>query len=110
MSQFVLPALTITGRKDSVKIATFNGTPFVIDLVRRGDVEMDVGESLRWLADATLDGYMRGLCGLPAGDVLNVPLRIFNSENAKEAGDPAEFNKGYGDADVEGFRKLWGLH
>ena len=78
---FVLPALTITGRKDSVKIATFNGTPFVIDLVRRGDVEMDVGESLRWLADATLDGYMRGPCGLPAGDVLNVPIvAYFDSE------------------------------
>jgi ribose transport system substrate-binding protein len=109
MAQFVVPALTITGRKDNVKIATFNGTPFVIDLVRRGDVEMDVGESLSWLAEATLDGYMRGLCGQSAGDVLNIPLRIFDAENAKEAGEPAEFNKGYGDADVEGFRKLWGL-
>ena len=36
MSQFVIPAITITGKKDSVKIATFNGTPFVIDAVRRG--------------------------------------------------------------------------
>ena len=34
MSQFVIPAITITGKKDSVKIATFNGTPF--DAVQKG--------------------------------------------------------------------------
>lgn len=107
MSQFVLPALNITGRKD-VKIVSFNGTPFVLDLVRKGDVEMDVGENLDWIGRATLDGYMRALCNLPVPDKLNVPLYIFNSSNAADAGVPAEFNKGYGDG-VNGFAKLWEL-
>ena len=109
MSQFVLPALTITGHRKDVKIATFNGTPFVIDMVRNGDVEMDVGESLGWIARATLDGYMRNFCGLPSGDTLNVPLYIFDAKNAKDAGIPANFDQGYGDKHIAGFNKLWGL-
>jgi len=107
MAQFVLPALNITGRKD-VKIVSFNGTPFVLDLVRKGDVEMDVGENLDWIGRATLDGYMRALCNLPVPDQLNVPLYTFDASNAVEAGVPAEFNKGYGDG-VDGFAKLWQL-
>lgn len=109
MSQFVLPALAITGKKDTVKIASFNGTPEVLDMVRNGDVEMDVGESLSWMARSMLDGYVRGMCGMEGGDTLNVPLRIFTKANVEDAGVPAAFNKGYGDSDVEGFNKLWGV-
>jgi len=109
MSQFVLPALAITAKKEEVKIATFNGTPEVINTVRTGDVEMDVGESLSWMARSMLDGYMRGLCGKDGGKELNVPLRIFSKDNAAEAGVPAAFNQGYGDSDVAGFNKLWGV-
>ncbi len=109
MSQFVLPALTLTGNRGKVKIATFNGTPFIIDMLRRGDVEMDVGESLGWIARATLDGYMRNLCGMPVSDTLGVPLFIFSAANAKTAGVPATFDQGYGDKHVAGFGKLWSL-
>ncbi len=109
MSQFVLPGLTLTGHRKDVKIATFNGTPFIIDMVRKGDVEMDVGESLGWIARSTLDGYMRNFCGLPSGDTLNVPLYIFDASNAKDAGIPANFDQGYGDKHISGFDKLWGL-
>jgi ribose transport system substrate-binding protein len=109
MAQFVLPALTITGHRKDVKIATFNGTPFILDMLRKGDVEMDVGESLGWIARSTMDGYMRGLCGLPTYDALNVPLYIFSDANVKSAGIPAEFDKGYGDKQVAGFAKLWEL-
>lgn len=109
MAQFVIPALTITGHRKDVKIATFNGTPFILDMVRNGDVEMDIGESLGWIARATLDGYMRNFCGLPSGDVLNVPLYIFDEANVKSAGIPADFDKGYGDKDIDGYAKLWGL-
>jgi len=34
MSTFVTPAIAISGKRDSVKVATFNGTPFVLDLIR----------------------------------------------------------------------------
>ena len=106
MSQFVVPALTITGRTD-VKIATFNGTPFVIDLIQKGSVEMDVGESLGWIARSILDGYMRDMCGLKTYNALYVPFYLFDSSNAKNAGTPADYDRGYGDQHVAGYDKLW---
>ena len=109
MSQFMLPARAITGRMD-VPIASFNGTPFILDMIRNGDVEMDVGESLGWIGYSSLDAYMRDLCDI--GDVpdeLYVPFYIFDKTNAEDAGIPAELNKGYGDAYLAGYRSLWGL-
>ena len=110
MSQFILPALAITGKRGQVPIASFNGTPFVIDLVQNGDVAMDLGESLGWIARSTLDAYMRDLCGVDdVPSELYVPFLIFDETNAETAGKPAGFDTGYGDAHVGGYRALWGL-
>lgn len=109
MSQFVVPALRLTGKLGEVKVATFNGTPFVLDFIQQGAVSMDIGESLDWIAYATIDGHMRDLCDLPVPDKLNVPFYIFDESNAADAGSPAQFDTGYGDAYVAGFNKLWGL-
>ncbi|MGD9538758.1 MAG: sugar ABC transporter substrate-binding protein [Alphaproteobacteria bacterium] len=109
MSQFVVPALRITNRLGDVKIATYNGTPFVLDMIRNGEVDMDVGESLGWVGYAGVDVNMRILCGLEPVTVLNTPLYIFDKSNVEAAGVPANFNDGYGDSHLAGFRKLWGL-
>lgn len=109
MSGFVVPAVRIAGKTGQVKIATFNGTPFVIDLIQQGEVEMDVGESLGWIARAILDSHMRTLCGLEEPAELNVPFYLFTADNAEDAGTPADFDRGYGDVHVAGFRKLWSL-
>lgn len=109
MSQFVLPALAITGKTD-LPIVSFNGTPFIIDMIQRGEVEMDVGESLGWIARSSLDAYMRSLCDLEVEQTeVYVPFYIFDETNAETAGVPADFDQGYGDAHVGGFAKLWGL-
>ncbi len=110
MSGFVVPGVRIAGKTGQVKIATFNGTPFVIDFIQQGQVEMDVGESLGWIARAIIDSHMRTLCGLQEPAVLNVPFYLFTSDNAKDAGTPADFDRGYGDVHVTGFRKLWGIN
>jgi ribose transport system substrate-binding protein len=53
---------------------------------------------------------MRNMCGLPSiGETLYIPLYIFSSANAKDAGIPADFDRGYGDKHVAGYAKLWGL-
>jgi ribose transport system substrate-binding protein len=109
MSQFVVPALRLTGKTGVVKVGTFNGTPFVLDYIQQGSVDMDIGESLDWIAYATIDGHVRDLCGLKSPAALNVPFYIFDKSNAKDAGVPAGYDKGYGDAYISGFHKLWKL-
>ncbi|MBX9457535.1 MAG: sugar ABC transporter substrate-binding protein [Rhizobium sp.] len=109
MSAFVVPALRLTGKTGEVKVATFNGTPFVLDFIQQGSVDMNIGESLDWIAYATVDGHLRDACGLKSPTALNVPFYIFDKNNATEAGTPAQFDTGYGDAYKSGFRKLWGL-
>lgn len=109
MAQFVVPALRLTGKTGQVKVATFNGTPFVLDYIQQGAVDMDIGESLDWIAYATVDGHLRDACGMKSPTALNVPFYIFDKNNATEAGTPAQFDTGYGDAYKSGFRKLWGL-
>jgi ribose transport system substrate-binding protein len=109
MNQFVVPALQITGTQDKVKIATFNGTPFVLDMIQNGQVEMDVGENLDWIAYGLLDAQMRILCGLEPVKDPKIPLLIFDENNAKSAGTPAEASKGYGDAYIAGYKELWKL-
>jgi ribose transport system substrate-binding protein len=109
MSQFVVPALRLAGKTGQVKVATFNGTPFVLDYIQQGTVDMDIGESLDWIAYATVDGHLRDLCGLKSPTALNVPFYIFDKTNAAEAGKPAAYDKGYGDAYISGFHKLWKL-
>ena len=109
MSTFVTPAIAIAGRTEDVKVATFNGTPFVLDLIRQGDVEMDIGENLDWIAHAMLDAEMRLLCGLEPIRDSKVPLRVFDAGNIGEGGEPADAAMGYGDAYVAGFRALWNV-
>ena len=110
MSQFVVPALRLAGKTGAVKVATFNGTPFVLDFIQQGAVDMDIGESLDWIAYATVDGHLRDACGMPSPTALNVPFYIFDKLNAKEAGTPAKFDTGYGDAYKTGFAKTWQLN
>jgi len=108
MSQFIVPAIQIAG--SSAKIVSYNGTPFVLDMMRDGDiVEMNVGESLGWVGMAGTDANMRLLCGEAPVGTLNTPAFIFTDENVETAGNPATFNDGYGDVHIAGFRALWGL-
>jgi ribose transport system substrate-binding protein len=109
MAQFVVPAIQLTGRQGKVRIATFNGTPFVLDYVREGKVDMDIGESLDWIARATIDGYLRADCGLPVPKDIGVPFYLFDASNAKDAGTPAGFDQGYGTDYVRGFHAAWML-
>ncbi len=108
MSQFVVPAIQIAG--SNAKVVSYNGTPFVLDMIRTGDiVEMAVGESLGWVGMAGTDANMRLLCGLDPVGRLNTPAFIFSDANIETAGNPATFNDGYGDVHIAGFKALWGL-
>jgi ribose transport system substrate-binding protein len=107
MLQFVVPAITITGAADRVKADGFNGTPFVLGLVQQGKVEMDLGENLDWVGHALMDADMRVACHLPAVKDSKIPLYVFDKSNAADAGTPPVSSKGYGDAYIPGYTKLW---
>ena len=84
MSQFIVPAIQSAG--SSAKIVSYNGTPFVLGMMREGDmVEMNVGESLGWVGMAGVDADMRLLCGQPPVAKLNTPAYIFTKANVATA-------------------------
>jgi len=108
MSQFVAPAIRAAHAADRVRIATFNGTPFVLKLMQDGDiVAMDVGENLSWLGWAAMDQAFRLIAGERPVKTEHTPLRVFDDGNVGDAGRPPQFDAGYGSSYVSGYRKLW---
>lgn len=118
MSQFVVPAITAAGKTGKVFIATYNGTPFVMDLLKQGTVvKMEVGENLDWMGWAYVDAAARLLAGLTLPKPPNhfnehTALRVFTAKNISEAigkDGKAALSTGYGNAYVAGYKKLWGV-
>jgi len=118
MSQFVVPAITAAGKTGKVFIATYNGTPFVMDLLKQGTVvKMEVGENLDWMGWAYVDAAARLLSGLTLPKPPNhfnehTALRVFTSKNIAEAigkDGKAALSTGYGNAYVAGYKKIWGV-
>ena len=109
MAQFIAPAIQATGKTGQVHIASFNGTPAILDMIRTGNVvTMDVGENTSDVAAAGLDQIMRIMSQKPAGhDEINV--RIMNKSNVGQAGIPAATGKGYGNSFITGYAKTWGV-
>jgi ribose transport system substrate-binding protein len=109
MSQYVVAALHAQGAADRVGIATFNGTPFVLKLLRDGDaVQMDAGEDLAWVGWAIIDQTFRVIAGVPAVRSEHTALRVFDDSDVRLAGSPPRVDQGYGDAYVAGYERLWG--
>jgi ribose transport system substrate-binding protein len=109
MSQFVVPAIKLTGKSAKVRVATSDGTPFVLDMVQQGSVDMDIGKSLDWTARAAIDAYLRTLCDIPLTHNEAVSFYIFDAATAKDAGVPATFLQGYSTDYIDGFDHVWGL-
>ncbi|MGH2743739.1 MAG: sugar ABC transporter substrate-binding protein [Thermoleophilaceae bacterium] len=110
MSQFAVPAILAAGASDRIKIATFNGTPFVLELIQDDEVvAMDAGENLAWVGWAAMDQAFRVIAGERPVTSERTPLRVFDAGNAGDAGMPPRFDLGYGRAYVDGYRELWGV-
>jgi ribose transport system substrate-binding protein len=109
MAEFIAPAIVASGKSGQIHIASFNGTPAILDMIRTGNVvTMDVGENTSDVAAAGLDQIMRVMLHKPAGqDVINV--RVMDKSNVNEAGVPAVSGKGYGNAFITGYAKTWGV-
>lgn len=109
MSLFIAPAITAANKVGQVHIASFNGTPAIIDMIRTGNiVSMDVGENTSDVAAAGLDQAMRIMLGMPPGNE-QINVRIADKSNATDFGVPATSGAGYGNAFLTGYAKLWNV-
>jgi ribose transport system substrate-binding protein len=109
---FIVPVLKQLAKRGTVHVVTYAGTPSALDAIAQGDyVAMDVGESNENIGMALLDLEARVLKGEVKPPVdRKIALRIWDSTNVKEAGTPATYSVGYGDAIRNGYFKLWGLN
>lgn len=109
MAQFAAPAIQASGRTGKTFIASFNGTPAILDMVRTGSVvKMDVADDTTDVALAGLDAAMRLMLNLPEGKQ-QIQLRVFDSSNVQQAGVPAASGVGFGSASADGYAKTWGV-
>ncbi|WP_248959339.1 sugar ABC transporter substrate-binding protein [Sphaerisporangium perillae] len=110
MLTYVVPGVRSAAAVGRVKAASFNGSPAILDLVRAGDVvTMDIGENPAYVGAAGLDQTLRVLGKLPPSPDEHLVLRVFDTNNVKEAGVPAMLGQGYGEAWKAGYLKTWGL-
>lgn len=107
MALYTAPGVRAAGKRGQVKIATFNGTPPVLKLVKSGDVAMDVAENTDWVAHVAMDQIFRQLTGAEPLEQPSGPIRIIDSTNVDETG--ADFTGGFGEDYKSGYAELWGL-
>ena len=104
-----VPAVQTIGKADSVKVLSYNGSPYVLKFIQDGNIAaMDVGEDTVGIGYANMDQLFRILLGQPTVPE-RTPIRIFDSTNVNDAGVPPTTGTGYGGALADGFLTLWGL-
>lgn len=109
MNQYIVPAVKSTGSK--AKIIAYNGTPFAMDYVASGDIEMIIGEDLLTIAYATVDYEMRTALDMEQVEEPTL-IRVWTKDNISEALNAqgkCEYGIGYGTSAQEAYETLWGL-
>jgi ribose transport system substrate-binding protein len=111
MTPFAIAGRQVAGKAATAGMASFNGTPFALELVSQGKLDMNLGENEVWIARAMLDAAMRAAMGepVPEDTYKAAPLLVFTKDNVADAGTPPDPAKGYGDAYEAGFDQLWGV-
>ena len=78
----------------------------MLDYIQQGSVDMDIGESLDWIAYATVDGHLRDACGMKSPDgAQRAVLYLRQVATRRTRARRPKFDTGYGDAYKAGFRK-----
>jgi ribose transport system substrate-binding protein len=104
-----VPAVQAIGKTGSVKVVSFNGSPFALNDIRTGSImAMDASENTRWIGFADVDQGFRLLAGMsPVNET--IPFRLMDKSDVTQAGVPATNYLGYSNAYAVGFWHLWGL-
>jgi ribose transport system substrate-binding protein len=107
----IAPAIHAANAQDRVKIASFNATPAVMEMMANNDiVAADVGANNVWFGWGIADQFFRLATGQSAVPDENIPLRTFTRENIGEIDLKANESTWYGDTDYEAlYKETWGL-
>jgi ribose transport system substrate-binding protein len=105
-------AITAAGKVGKIHVASFNGSPSVVNLISKSPsdiITMDVGENTSDVAAAGLDDLMRVMLHMkPGQEVMN--SWVIDAANVSQTGAPhAVSGRGYGNAYIVGYAKTWGV-
>lgn len=108
----VASGLETANKTNSVKMATFNGTSSVLQLLQQPGhpLQMDIGEPFAYFGYKSIDQAMRLMLGKPAVKE-QMDMRLFDRSNVAQAGTPPTATGGYGNLKkyINGFLRLWGI-
>jgi ribose transport system substrate-binding protein len=109
MALFTVPAVQSAGKAETVKVASFNGTPAALKIVQDGGpLTADPGQPYGWAGWLAIDQTMRGMLGEEPANP-EVPVRYFDEETLQGV-DVENEDEVYGEPGFrEGFTQLWGL-
>lgn len=115
MLLYVTPVIEELGiNNDDIVIGSYNGTPGIIDMIKSGSVDFDLGESVGWIGAHGFDCLLRGLSGETVHTEIGTALYMINKENIDSYLDPVSGKATYAfdgvtDIYLEGYSKLWGV-
>lgn len=115
MLLYITPVIEELGLNyDDFIIGSFNGSPGILDMVKDGSVDFDLGESVGWIAAHAFDCLLRGMAGETVHTEIGTALYMINQDNIDDYLDPVTGKAAYSfdgvtDIYLEGYSKLWGV-
>lgn len=111
MTTYTVAAIEAVGKTGEVKVCAYNGTPFALDLIKEGLVDMDLGECLECMSYCLLDQMFRALLTGEPLPAENPPFYIWTADNVDQAiGEDGKAGwGGYNQSYLQFYRDLWML-
>lgn len=109
MALYAVPGIKQAAANRNIMVYTFNGTPAIMKMIKEGTVAVDVAENPDWVAYVNIDVAFRAMLKADPIKGETGPLRLIDSSNVDETGNPPASGKGFGDSYQSAYLKLWGL-
>jgi ribose transport system substrate-binding protein len=104
-AQFIVPGVLAAGAADKVFVVSADAAAPNLDLVRKGQQLVDIGEPLTWSGWALVDEVVRAMNKKPAIDE-KIPQRVLDKSNLPPTNDEAQM---FGNDYIAGYKQLWGI-
>lgn len=111
MALFAVPGIVTAGRADDVKVVSFNASPAVMEMLKKGEVvKADVGSATVLQGWGYADQTYRVLLDEEPLDDIEVPERLFTEANINDIDLKGLESTWYTDVNWEdAYKQLWGL-